>query len=164
MNLYEIKEQYKNLLEKIENGEISEDAINDTLESVEGDFQDKADNIASFIKSLLCEAVALKEEAKKLIERQKAKEGKAESLRLYLENMMLQSGIKKIETARNILNVKLSPPSVEVDDNFIQWAKKVNPQMIRIKEEPDKEFIKSLLKIGPLSHCRLVQNEKLNIK
>lgn len=166
MNLYEIKEQYLDLLLRIESGEISEDAISDTLESVEGDFTDKADNIASYIKSLLSEALALKTEADKLNERKKQKENKAEKLRLYLESMMLQAGVKKVETARNVLQVKLSPPSVKVIPGFIPWAMIHRPELLRNKPgEPDKEKIKECINNSEdIGYCTLEQSEKLHLK
>ena len=52
MKLYEINEKYSILLESIENGDIPEECIKDTLDSVEGELIDKLDNIVSYIKKL----------------------------------------------------------------------------------------------------------------
>ena len=46
MTLYEIATDYKNFIEAVENGEIPEEAITDTLESIQSLLEDKADNIA----------------------------------------------------------------------------------------------------------------------
>ena len=164
MNLYEINNKYIELLQKIENGEIEEEFIPDTLESVEGDFRDKADNIACFIKSLLCESVALKEEASKLALRAKAKEDKAEKLRLYIENVMIKSKMEKFETTRNLFSLKKNPPSVVLEPTFVSFS---DSKWLRTKTivEADKTKISNFLKQGgTVVGAKLVQTEKLNIK
>ena len=167
MNLYEIKENYLDFLNKIESGEIETEYINDTLESILDDFNTKVDNISSFIKNLKSEAQAISDESKKLNERAKQKESKAESLLQYVEKMLKESGIKKVETARNAVQLKLSPPSLKVDDGFIEWAKENSTEFVRAKTtfDPDKNAIKEALKQGQeIPYCRLEQSEKINIK
>ena len=50
MNLYEISADYQRFQEQVESGEIPEEAIADTLEAIEGNFDDKVDSIACIIK------------------------------------------------------------------------------------------------------------------
>lgn len=84
MTLYEINQTRLDFLSRIESGEIPEEAIADTLEALDGEFDDKADDIACYIKSLLSEKQAIKAEADALLERAAAKQGKADSLTNYL--------------------------------------------------------------------------------
>jgi predicted nuclease with TOPRIM domain len=166
MNLYEIKESYLHLLQKIESGEVPEDCITDTLESIESDFEEKADNIASYIKSLLSDAVALKSEADKLSERKKQKEDKADKLIKYLEKSMKECNISKIETTRNVIHIKLCPASVKLnEDIFIEWAKNCNKWDLFNKPSPSKKAIKEAIENGEkIPYCTLEKSEKLHLK
>ena len=75
MKLYEIK---RNCLQDLQTwwkmARLKEDAIADTLESIEGEFEDKADNIACLIKTFDAEVEAIKAEEKNLKERRERKE------------------------------------------------------------------------------------------
>lgn len=166
MKLYEIKNEYLQLLELIEQGEIPEEAIADTLQSVEGDINEKIDNIACFIKSLNAEAQAIKEEAKALNERAKAKENKAETLKSYIYDTMKEIEKDKIETSRNILSIRKSPASVYLDDEFIGWAIGNADYLLKYQDPTaDKKAIADILKQGKeLPHASLRQGENLQIK
>jgi predicted nuclease with TOPRIM domain len=167
MELYKIKSQYLELLYKIENGEIPEEAISDTLESLDGEFEDKINSIACFIKGLDGEISLLKTEADNLKQRAESKSKKADNLRRYIFEAMKSLDKSKIETAQNVISVKKNPPKVEVSENFITWANYERPQLVRIKSsfEPDKAAIKEALNKGEqIPYCQLVQEESLNIK
>lgn len=131
MKLYEIAADYANLLEAIERGDIPEEAIADTLESVVSILEDKADNIACMIKNLNAEAEAIKAEEKRLAERRKAKERQAEGMKEYLAETLLQAGYTKVETARNRISFRKNEKTV-VDDEaaFIEWAQKHNDDLL----------------------------------
>ena len=70
MKLYEIANEYLALVEAIENEEIPEEAVADTLEAMTAEIEDKADNIACLMKALNAEALAIREEEKRLAKRQ----------------------------------------------------------------------------------------------
>lgn len=50
MRLYDIAQEYKNVLLLLDDEDIDPQAVQDTLESIEGDFEEKADNTACIIK------------------------------------------------------------------------------------------------------------------
>jgi phage host-nuclease inhibitor protein Gam len=169
MSLYEIGNTYKELLEAIAEGEIPDEAIADTLAAVDGEFTDKADNIACFIKSLLAEKQAIKAEIDVLAERAKAKQNKADKLTDYLYQMFKLSGKQKIETSRNVMSIRKNPPSVQIDDEaaFIGWAQTEHKTDFLTIKDPavNKTTVKEALKAGmEIPHARLVSSEKLTIK
>lgn len=169
-HLYEIQEQYESLLNAIAEGEIPEEAINDTLESIESEFSEKADNIACYIKSIYAEVDAIKEEAATLTERAKIKEHKVEKLKEYLLSAMKALKKDKIETTRNVIKVGICPPSVSIDgeneSKFIEWAKNNNKDLITEKSPTiNKTAIKELLKKDKkLPYCSLIRKDKITIK
>lgn len=167
MKLYEIATEYQNFLEAIENGEIPEEAIADTLESIISIFEDKADNIACLIKNMSAEAEAIKAEESKLAERRKAKEKQVDRLKEYLSDTLLASGYTKLETARNKITFRKSE-SVAVDDEaeFIKWAMGNEDTYLTYKDPTiNKTAVKDALKNGiELNGVRIESKQNLQIK
>lgn len=168
MKLYEISETRLRFLEAIESGEIPEEAIADTLAGIDGEFDEKADDIACYIKSLLSEAQAMKAESDTLTERAAAKKHKADKLTDYLFQQFKLSGKSKLETARNVLSIRKNPPSVQIEneESFVVWAKGNNADLLTFKETtPNKKEIKIALQSGAkIPGAKLEQGEKLAIK
>lgn len=152
MTLYEISVQYQEFLQMVEEGEIPEEAVADTLEGLDGVFEEKADNIACYIKNLRAEAAAIKEEASALNERAKAKSNRADSLQGALLAAMISTGRKEIETTRNRMRVRLNPPCVAIPDveAFILWAAANDKDgyLSYAPPKPDKLAIKAALDGG----------------
>jgi len=157
MKLYEIKEQFLRLADM----ELDEQTMNDTLESLAFELEEKADNIACLIKQLTAESEAIKAESKNLADRAKAKEAKADKLTQYLFETFKAVGADKVETARNVIAIKKNPCSVVLDEGF-----SVSEYMVeKVSIQPDKEKIKNDLKFGvEIAGARLEQKERLAIK
>ena len=151
MKLYEVSEQYTKLLEMAEEQGLTEEIIRDTLESIEGEFDEKADNLACLIKTVLAEAEAIKAEQDKLSERFKTKKAYADRLKKYLFEQMSAIGKRKIETPRNVLSLRKTAGAVKIEDEgkFIEWAEKNNDELLKYTPPaPDKTKIKEYLKQG----------------
>lgn len=166
MKFYEIAADYWRLLDAIENGEIPEAALVDTLESVTALLEDKADNIACIIKELTAEAEAIKAEEDKLAERRKRKLKRAERLTEYLAECLTNAGCTKIETARNVISFRKTPGKVVFDDEkgFIEWAK-VHAEGLLNYGNPkvDRTAVKVALENGAqIAGCRV--ESSLNIQ
>lgn len=137
MKLYEIAEEYESLMCAVESGDIPEEAIADTLESITSLLEDKADNIACLIKNLTAEAEAIKAEKKNLEDRIKAKERRVESLKAYLSGVLIRSGYgeRKLETARNRISFRKSK-GVAIDNecDFMIWAQDNRNDLLTYKD------------------------------
>ena len=157
--MYELVGMYKDLLE----AELDESVFNDTLEGLEGDIEDKVDNIACIIKELNADTDAIKQEEKRLAERRKAKENKATRLKEYLHNSLEAMGKSRIETARNLVTVRKNPAKLIIAEDFIEK----NYEYVETVEEfiIDKGRLKEDLKAGKIVQgARLEQGTSLNIK
>ena len=164
MKLYEIKDLYSLFYDKVEAGEIDEDAIVDTLESIDGEFEDKADNIACLIKNLLAESDAIKAEEKTLKDRRESKERRAESLKNYLSITMQQIGKSKIETARNAISFRKST-SLQITDEALFMEK--YPELVVTKivnSIPKKEVTDAIKAGGAFVGTELVEKQNIQIK
>lgn len=168
-SLYEINQTRKEFLDQIASGEIPEEAIADTLESLDGEFDDKADDTACYIKQLLSDAQAIKTEADNLSKRAAAKKHKADSLMDYLYQQFKTRGKDKLETTRNVLKIRKNPPAVQIDDEaaFIGWAQTEKKNDFLTIKDPtvNKNSINNALKAGEeIPHAQLVFGEKLTLK
>jgi len=151
LKLYEIEQSLLELLQAIESGDIPSEAIADTLESVEGDYNTKIDNIACYIKALRSEAEAIKREADTLTERAKAKQNHADRLKQYIFDSMAKLNKDKIETARNALQIRNTPPAVKISDEteFIAWAQENADDLLDYKPPTIKKTaVKNYINAG----------------
>lgn len=168
MTLYELSNEYREFLAALEAGEIPEEAVSDTLEGLDGAFDDKAEAVALIVKELEANVCAIKEEAKKLTERAKAKENKAESLRGYLIWAMQSAGKTKLETPRVALSLPKPRMTVSVSPYFVEWAQTNGRwDLITCKPaEPSKTAIKAALLDGlACPYAEIVEGrETINIK
>lgn len=165
MKLYEIANDYVALMQAIENDEIPEDCIADTLEAIKGEIEIKADNIACLLKNTEAEIKAFKEEENRLAERRKVKERALDSLKTYLSDMLIRTNVLNVETARNRISFRKSE-AVEVDEKFLKWAIENRNDLLSFKEPTaNKAEIKKALKGGQtLEGVKLVTNQNIQIK
>lgn len=160
MTLYELMTGYKDFLSAVENGDIPEEAIVDTLEAIEASIDEKIDNTACVIKVLEAEVAAIKAEEERLAKRRKAKENAKERVKSYLSEMILAIGRTEFESPRNRLSFRKSEETV-CDKNVLdaKWMRK--------KEtfEPDKVAIKNAILNGekiPGAEIVVKQNLQIN--
>ena len=97
-NIYQLANNYETVLNMLYNEEIDEQMIFDTLESIEGEIEDKADNYAKIIKELEAKQKARKEEAKRLTDSAKVFENRVKALKNNLFNAMKETGKTKFAT------------------------------------------------------------------
>lgn len=151
--LYEINEEILNCVDT-ETGEII-DA--EKLSQLQMEFDDKVEGIALWIKNLLSDAAAIKEEKDKLAERQRVCENKAKNLKEYLSGFL---GGAKFKTSRVTISYRKSK-SVDVQDTTAL------PEEYLKYSEPtaNKAEIKKALEAGTsVPGCVLVENSNIQIK
>ena len=165
MNLYELTTEFKELINLIENEEIPAEAIEDTLQGIQMEIEDKIDNCACVLKQLNAEIDAIKSEEQRLKERRESKQKKAEWLKNYISHAMTETGKQKIETARNVLSFRKSE-AVEIKDDFIGWAMQNAEHLLSFgKPSPRKELIKEIIKNGgEVTGAEIKTNYSLQVK
>ena len=119
-NLYDINERYKNLEMLLNDPEIPIEVIQSALEEVAQEFEDKADNIVRFIKSLEGDCKAIKEEEVRLASRRRVLENKITGLKKYLEEAMNFNGRTTFKTPYFSYNIQNNPPALDIssEDNI----------------------------------------------
>ena len=144
MKLYELTEQYEEVMNFFYDGETDEQTILDTLESIEGEIEDKADNYARMIKNLSAEAEMVKAEADRLNRRYKSLNARAEWLKGTLKANMEFIGKKKFKTALFSFSVSKNggKQPMTITENLGEI-----PNKFLIQQDPlvNKEAVRQLL-------------------
>ena len=140
----------------------------DTLTGIEGEFNEKAENTAVYIKNLSAEINALKAEKKILTSRIAQAEKQVERMKRYLLQSMRAIGVKKIDMPRARLTLRLNPESVEIENEqaLIHWAQEHDDSILKYSDpEIKKNDAKSLLRMGEqIPYAHLLRKESLTIK
>lgn len=179
MTLYEISDGFRTLYDQlddmIEDEELTDEqredmqqAWFDTLEGIEAEFEEKAENVACFIKVLKAEAEMMAAEEKVLAARRRSREKRIESLKNYLLGEMDAIHLKKIDRPKARISTRNNAESVAIEDPhaFILWAQEHNDSLLRYKEpEINKTEVKQALQEGgSLPHCHLQRTRSVIIK
>jgi hypothetical protein len=167
MRLYELTAQYRALEALESSDDLPAEVIRDTLDGLEGQLQEKATNVALFIRNLESTADAIDEAATTMQARGTRLRARAQSLQQYLLFHMQAAGITKVESPYFTLQVKKNPPSVVIDSENLIPAKfmRTPEPPPPPKAAPDKKAIADAIKAGeevPGAHS--VQGERIEIK
>lgn len=160
-SLYEIEQSILDCIDT-ETGEII-DA--EKLNKLMMEKEVKIENVALWVKNLLCDADDFKVEKEAFAEREKAARNKAENLKQWL-SMVLDG--QKFSTSKVQISFRNSE-SVEIEDEkkFVDWAwDNERDDLLTYKDPtPNKTAIKQLLKCGKtLNGVSIVKNQNIQIK
>lgn len=140
----------------------------DTLTGIEGEFDEKAENLAVAVKNLSAEVEAMKAEEKKLRERRVNAERQVERMKVYLMKSMQAIGRTKIDMPRARISLCKNPVSVAIENEkaLIDWAQLNDETILRYKEpELKKNDIKALLGLHvEIPFCHLERKDGVRIK
>ena len=116
LRLYELSTDYLHALDELsELDDLPVEAIADTLEGLAGAWEDKALNVARYIRNLEAEATAIDEAKKRMEVRARVTAHKAARLRDYLKGELEKTGLKP-KAPDVALRLQTNPPAVVLDD------------------------------------------------
>lgn len=118
-SLYALSATYQQAFFALADSEFDIETIDNTLEGLEGELVEKAQNVLAYALNLDADAAALKELEGRIARRRKAKEAQAEHMREYLKANMAASGITEIRALDNSFIAKLQigrDAAVVIDD------------------------------------------------
>ena len=142
--LYELTDQYQSIMNMLYDGETDEQLVMDTLESIDGEIEDKADNYAKIIRMMLADAEILKDEETRLYARRKSLEMRAQRMKDNLQANLEFIGKTKFKTALFSFSVAKNggKQPLEITENLGEIPGKY---LIPQPPVPDKEAIRQLL-------------------
>lgn len=145
MNIYQLTSNWEMLQSMIENGEFTEEELQDTLESLEFDIEEKAENYGLVMKNLEALSDGLAKESKRLAERKLAIDKSILSMESNLLNAMLITGKTKFKTEHFAFSTRKSTRTnilVSVDELAQEYVKE------KVSKSADKTAIKKAIQAG----------------
>lgn len=114
--LYEITNNFVELMDKVETGDITEEEYNKLGEELALEIKNKSENLIGFAKDLEMFIDGAKTEEKRIADLRKSAENKLEKFKEYIISNMERLGLGKVETGIGTLSIRNNPISVEIID------------------------------------------------
>lgn len=160
MKLYELTQNYLNLLNLLENPDVPKDMIENALEEAGGDITEKVENTVKVIKTLENEVEAHKKEIDRLTGNKRTLENRISYLKDNLEGNLRLVGVKEVKTGLFTVSIKKNPQSIKIID-----LKAIPKDYIKTTETVDKVKLKEDLKNGfEINGATLERTESLKIR
>lgn len=141
-------------------GEIDEQTLSDTLESMSAETVEQVERLACAVIRRRQAAEAVKTEIQRLQDRKMALENQQEKIKKIINDYMIKTDNRKITTALADVSIRKNPASVHIIDES-----KLDDCFFVIKKELSKSLIKDFLKNGgECAGAELVSGESLVIK
>lgn len=114
LSLYNITNKFVDLMDKVQEGTITEEEYNELGEELAVQLQEKGSNIIGYTKNIELTINAMKEEEKRIADDRKSLESKLDKFKQYVKQNMEKLGITKMDTELGTLSIAKSPASVEI--------------------------------------------------
>ncbi len=158
-NLNELAKLNYGLSQLIENEELDEQTIADSLEMLKYEVEAESNEIVAYHRNLDAEIKKNKEIAKQYTEYARKLELRKERLRKFITSYMNATNTEVIETDYAKISFRKSK-SVEIDDETL-----LGDEYFVMKKEASKSKITEALKAGvDVQGARLIENRNLQIK
>ena len=145
--LYELKGEYLQLLDMLEDPEIEDQIVLDTLEGIDYELEIKAENYTKIIRELEGTVEIIKAEKKRLSDKQSKLEANVKKLKDNLQETMITTGKTKFKTDLFSFSIQKNggalPVIVDVD------TAELPDDLVLITEKPDLKAIGEYLKTHP---------------
>ena len=159
--LYELTEEFHALMQMAEEQNLSQKDIEDTLEGIEYEIEEKAEAYAMVIRSLEEDAKGLDHEIERLTKKKRTISNNIKSMKVNLEKTMTETGKRKFKTKLFSFWIQNNPTFAKIEDESKL------PEIYLIPQQPkiDKKLLLKDLKAGQeVEGARLVQTESLRIQ
>jgi hypothetical protein len=164
LSLYTLSSELQAVAYALAEDGLDQQTIQDTLESISGDFEDKAKAIVQMSRNFDGLIAQIKEAEVQMADRRKRLEARAKSMREYVMREMDATGISHIDCPLFAVSIVKNPPAVDIFDPLQV------PDEFRVAPPPpppeiSRALIKSALAAGrEVPGARLVQGKRLAIK
>lgn len=116
LSLYNITNKFVELMDKAQDGELTEEEYNQLGEELAMELQNKSANIIGYIKNSESLLDAIKVEEKRLADMRKMGEAKLDKFKGYVKENMSRLNLKEIPTELGKLSISRNPMSVEIEN------------------------------------------------
>lgn len=116
LTLYNITNKFVDLMNKAQEGELTEEEYNELGNELTLELQNKSANIIGYIKNSESLLEAIKAEETRLSNMRKAGENKLDKFMQYVKECMEKLNLKEIPTELGSLKINKNPMSVEIEN------------------------------------------------
>lgn len=116
LSLYDITNKFVELMDKVQEGTITEEEYNQLGEELAIQLQEKGSNIIGYTKNIELTINAMKEEEERIADNRKSLESKLDKFKQYVKENMEKLGITKMDTELGTLSIAKNPLSVEIEN------------------------------------------------
>ena len=165
MNLYKITHDLMKLQLLLEDPEVDQQLVEDTISDYQEELEVKADGYARVIRNLEGNVDALDKEVKRLQAKKKACQNGIDRLKDNLQTSMIALDKKKIKTDLFTIAIQKNGGKAPIVLD-VEGTEDLPDELVRIKEEPDLDAIRELIeKEGSCKYAHLGdRGESLRIK
>ena len=143
LTLYNVTNKFVDLMNKAQDGELTEQEYNELGEELAIELQNKGAGIIGYVQNEEALTEAIDVQIKRLQEFKKAKQNNLDNFKKYVKENMERLGITKLETELGVLSITKNPMSVEIE-NEEDVPKEFKQEIVTIKI--DKTAIKKHFK------------------
>lgn len=147
MTLYELTDAYQQLWDMIDDPDIDEDVIIDTLEGIDGEIEEKADGYAKIMAQIDTLTAGLQKEEERLSARRTSLENRKKWLKKHLQACMEATGKTKFKTDLFSFNIQnnggIAPLILDTKD-----YEHLPENMRTVTYGPNNKAIRDYLKAG----------------
>lgn len=162
LSLYNITNKFVELMDKAQEGELTEEEYNELGNELALELQNKSSNIIGYIKNSESLLEAMKAEEKRLADIRKQREKKLDKFYQYVKENMERLGLQEIPTELGNLKITKNPMSIEIeneDEIPTEFKKEITTTQI------DKTAIKNYFKnTGEIIPGIRIINNKTSLK
>lgn len=115
LSLYNITNKFVELMDKAQEGELTEEEYNQLGEELALQLQQKGSNIIGYTKNIELTIEAMKVEEKRMADNRKQLESKLDKFKQYVKDNMERLEITKMDTELGTLSIARNPISVEIE-------------------------------------------------
>ena len=162
LSLYNITNKFVEIMDKAQEGELTEEEYNELGNELALELQNKSSNIIGYIKNSESLLDAMKTEEKRLADIRKQGEKKLDKFYQYVKENMERLGLEEIPTELGKLKITKNPMSIEIeneDEIPSEFKKEVTTTQV------DKTAIKNHFKdTGEIVPGIRIINDKTSLK
>lgn len=166
LSLYQLSTTYLQALDFLTDpdSDIPMQTVTDTMEALGGELEDKAVNVAKFLRNMEATAEAIKAAEAEMAKRRKAIETRVSWLKNYLKTNMESTGVSKIECPYFKLSIAKNPAALDIFDNDAIPDEYKRTETVTV-EHIDKAAIKAAISSGhEVTGARITNGTRLVIK
>ena len=164
MNIFNLSDDYMQILSMMDDPDLDQQTLKDTMEGIEGAYEDKFDGYAAVIRQLTSYINELEEEKKRIDARKESFENNVKKMKKIMLESMNATGKTKFKTAKNSFWTQKNKASVVIDAKSV-WD--IPEDFRRYKDpEPDKTKIGEAIAAGQdfTGIAHMEQTESVRIK